>query len=389
MSKKILFFLAVCLLFAFPVFAQEEATAEPKEFVVYLDKGARENHYIPSGWMGDYGDLKLNDQSLDEPYSGKTCIQIVYTAKKSQGRGWTGVYWQFPANNWGGKKGGFDLTGMNKLTFWARGEKGGEKIQKFGVGGIGVGQDIPVPYPDSSVVETVPIELTDTWKEYTINLAGQDLSYINGGFFWVITSDMNLEGATFYLDEIKFQKDPEMKPEAKGAKKMPFYVYADRGSVSNHYVPSGWMPPTASQDLKFDQSWKEDPYLGDTCIKISYKDNSGIRWAGVYWQHPANNWGAVNSSYDLSGAARLTFWARGKKGGERIEEFKVGGIMGEYSDSDSASIGPVILNKEWTRYTIDLRGKDMSYIIGGFCWSTNADVNPEGVIFYLDEIKYE
>jgi hypothetical protein len=70
-------------------------------------------------------------------------------------------------------------------------------------------------------------------------------------------------------------------------------------------------------------------------------------------------------------------------------EFKVGGIMGEYSDSDMASIGPVILTKEWKQYTIDLRGKDMSYIIGGFCWATNIDVNPEGAVFYLDEIRYE
>jgi hypothetical protein len=49
----------------------------------------------------------------------------------------------------------------------------------------------------------------------------------------------------------------------------------------------------------------------------------------------------------------------------------------------------VILAKEWTQYTIDLNGKDMSYIIGGFCWATNIDVNPEGATFYLDEIKYE
>ena len=368
-------------------FAQEQATEQPKTFAVYLDKGARGNHYIPSGWMGDYGDIKLNDQSLDNPHSGKSCIQIVYTAKKSQGQGWTGMYWQFPANNWGTKKGGFDLTGMTKLTFWARGEKGGEIIQKIGVGGIGL--DKEVPYPDSTIVETEPIELTDVWKEYTINLTGQDLSYISGGFLWVVTSDMNPEGATFHLDEIKFEADPEMKPETKKGQSMPFYVYADRGSISNHYIPSGWMPATASQDLKYDQSWKDNPYLGDTCIKIMYNDNSGTRWAGIYWQQPANNWGTQDAGYDLSRATKFTFWARGDKGAERIEEFKVGGIMGEFSDSDSASIGPVILNKEWTQYTIDLAGKDMSFLIGGFCWATNIDVNPDGATFYLDEMKYE
>ena len=63
--------------------------------------------------------------------------------------------------------------------------------------------------------------------------------------------------------------------------------------------------------------------------------------------------------------------------------------MGEFSDSDSAVIGPVILTKDWQQYTIDLKGKDMSYVIGGFCWSANIDNNPEGATFYLDEIKYE
>lgn len=115
-----------------------------------------------------------------------------------------------------------------------------------------------------------------------------------------------------------------------------------------------------------------------------------MRWAGVYWQNPVNNWGsAQNAGYDLSGATKLTFWARGQNGGERIQEFKIGGIMGEYSDSDTAGIGPVVLDKEWKQYTIDLKNRDLKYIIGGFAWSTNLDVNPEGCTFYLDEIRYE
>ncbi|MFC1658887.1 hypothetical protein ACFL1D_05850 [Candidatus Omnitrophota bacterium] len=387
MNKTFLITAAVCLLFCSFSFAQGGAPEQAKNFAVYIDKGARENHYIPSGHMGDYGDIQMNDQSMDEPFSGKTCIEFVYSGNKSQGQGWAGVYWLFPANNWGTKKGGFDLSGMTKLTFWAKGKEGGEVIQKFGVGGIGMGKD--VPYPDSSIVENGPIELTDAWKQYTINLSGCDLSYINGGFFWTITSDSNLGGASFYLDEIKFERDLEIKPVSKTAEAMPFYIYSDRGSISNHFIPSGWMPATGTRDIKYNQSYKENPYLGDTCIELSYYDNSGTRWAGVYWQQPANNWGNQDAGFDLSAARKLTFWARGKKGQERIEEFKIGGIMGEYSDSDQASIGPVILNSEWTQYEIDLTGKDMSYIIGGFCWATNIDVNPEGVTFYLDEIKYE
>ncbi len=365
--------------------AQQTAKApvQAKVFSIYTDKRSPDNHYIPSGWMGDYGDVKLNDESLDNPHSGTTCIQFIYSAKKSQGVGWAGVYWQNPANNWGSKKGGFDLTGLNKLTFWARGLKGGEVIQKFVVGGI------KGTYPDSATVEIGPVELTDAWKQYTINLAGKDLSYISGGFGWVTTSDLNSKGATFYIDDIKFEYDPALKPETKKQESLPFYVYADKSSINNHFIPSGWMGDYG--DIKLDTASTEDPYLGDSCIKIIYsaKASNGARWAGVYWQNPANNWGNVDAGFDLSKATKLTFWARGLKGGERIEEFKIGGIMGEYSDSDTAGIGPVILNKEWTQYTIDLKGKDLSYIIGGFCWSTNADVNPEGATFYLDEIKYE
>ncbi|MFC1804792.1 hypothetical protein ACFLZ3_03075 [Candidatus Omnitrophota bacterium] len=381
--KKLLVIALIVGSFLVPALAQEEAVEGPAEFVIYTDRGARGNHYIPSGWMGDYGDLKIHDQSTDNPHSGSTCIQFVYSGKRSQNKGWSGLYWQYPANNWGSKKGGFDLTGMTKLTFWARGEKGGEIIQKFSVGGI------KGTYPDSASVEIGPIELTDAWQEYTINLAGKDLSYINGGFNWVATADSNLEGATFYLDDIKFEADPEMVPEVQRSESMPFYVFADRGSISNHFIPSGWMGDYG--DIKYEGASKDDPYLGDSCIKFIYSGEAsqGARWVGIYWQNPANNWGAVDAGYDLSQATKLTFWARGEKGGERIEEFKVGGIMGEFSDSDAAGIGPVILNAEWTKYTLDLSGKDLSYIIGGFCWVTNVDVNPEGAVFYLDEIRFE
>jgi len=382
--KKFLIILAA-LVMAMPglTLAEDAAGTKPKEFSVYSDKNSRDNHFIPSGWMGDTGDIKMNDQSMENPRSGSTSIQFTYSAKKAQGQGWAGVYWQSSANNWGNKKGGFDLTGMTKLTFWARGAKGGEVIQKVTVGGI------KGTYPDSTVVEMGPIELTDTWKQYTVNLAGKDLTYLNGGFGWTTTSDLNPEGAVFFIDDIKFEADPAMKPEGKKQEAMPFYVYSDRTSATNHFIPSGFMGDYG--DLKLDSSSKDDPYLGDTSIKITYsgKATQGARWVGIYWQNPANNWGNVDKGFDLSKATKLTFWARGANGGERIEEFKIGGIMGEFSDSDSATIGPVILTKEWKQYEIDLKGKDMSYIFGGFCWSASLDNNPEGFTIYLDEIKYE
>jgi hypothetical protein len=389
MKRILVAVLAAVLVLPIAVMAEEATVASDaaaqanKTFNVYTDRRSPDNHYIPSGWIGDYGDLRLNDQCAENPHSGTTSLEFTYSAKRTQNQGWAGVYWQNPPNNWGNKKGGFDLTGMTKLTFWARGKKGKEIVQKFMVGGISG------TYPDTASAEIGPVELSDTWQQYTINLAGKDLSYLNGGFGWTTTADLNPDGAVFYVDDIRFEADTAMQPDVKKAQAMPFYIYADRSSMVNHFIPSGWLGDYG--DMKYNGACKEDPYLGDSCIKIIYngKGAQGARWAGIYWQNPANNWGTVDAGVDLSKANQLTFWARGEKGGERIEEFKVGGIMGEFSDSDTAGIGPVILNKEWTLYAIDLKGKDLSYVIGGFCWATNADVNPDGATFYLDEIRYE
>jgi hypothetical protein len=166
-------------------------------------------------------------------------------------------------------------------------------------------------------------------------------------------------------------------------------VYTDANSPDNHYAPSGWMGDYG--DISLSNEHMENPHSGATCIKIGYsaKKSQGANWAGIYWQSPPNNWGAKDGGFDLNGASRLVFWARGDKGGEKIEEFRSGGIPGEYADSDVAGIGPIELGAEWTEYAIDLTGKDMSSIIGGFMWSANVESNPDGFTIYLDDIRYE
>lgn len=180
----------------------------------------------------------------------------------------------------------------------------------------------------------------------------------------------------------------DMKPATNTGFKV-FNVYTDANAPDNHYIPSGWMGDYG--DLKINDKITTNPRAGATSIQIVYngKATQGARWAGMYWQNPPNNWGTRPGGYDLTGAKKITFWARGEKGGERLEEFKIGGITGEYADSDVAGIGPVVLTSEWQQYTIDLEGKDLSSISGGFCWATNLDVNPEGATFYLDNIRYE
>jgi len=171
----------------------------------------------------------------------------------------------------------------------------------------------------------------------------------------------------------------------------PFIVYQDKGSL-NRFVPSGYMPN--GECLRMDDAWRDNCQEAKSCIKIEYDIACSLKsrhWAGIYWLHPADNWGDRKGGYNLTGAKKLVFWARGQHGGEKIAEFRIGGVgQGrDYPDSDTASIGPVILAKQWKEYEIDLRDKDLNYISGGFAWIANVDDNPSSCTFYLENIRYE
>jgi hypothetical protein len=196
----------------------EKADAYP--FYVYKDYKSPENKFFSTGNMGDYFDVQVQLNDTVHKYSGTSCVQIVYKLGELQGAGWAGLFWQYPANNWGGAPGGYDLSGAKRLTFWARGEKGGEVINTFQVGGI------HGKYSDSGLASISKVVLSANWEKYTIDLSDignsiiideynkecwpfmAPLSRITGGFGWATSLFANNGGGvTFYLDEIRFEND--------------------------------------------------------------------------------------------------------------------------------------------------------------------------------------
>ena len=159
---------------------------------VYADGGS--SPWAPSGWMGTTEALTMDQACRDHPHSGPTCLEFVYDEPGY----WVGVAWQHPANDWGDEPGGFDLTGAEKLTFWARGAEGGERLD-FGVGLIGDDK----PYPDSVQVRKENVKLKTEWRKYTLNLEDEDLSRIKTGFVWTLAGQGRT--LTFYLDGIRFE----------------------------------------------------------------------------------------------------------------------------------------------------------------------------------------
>lgn len=190
---------------------------------IYRDGCSSENSFAPSGWMGELETIMENvtsgdtadfnqNETIDElyndlPHTGNTCIRINYSPSFDK---WGGIYWQYPINNWGDYPGycisdEIIISGEKiSITFWARGENGGEKAE-FKAGGI---FSLEKPFHDSfGPISTGVLTLNKEWQKYTINLDKQDLSMVIGGFCWVTNWYQNQNGCTIYLDDIKFERE--------------------------------------------------------------------------------------------------------------------------------------------------------------------------------------
>ena len=168
-----------------------------------------------------------------------------------------------------------------------------------------------------------------------------------------------------------------------------FYIYKDKPSLS-HFAPSGFMPD--GKCVAINDVWVDNCGGNRSCYQVKFNRDctaTSTGWAGIYWLEPANNWGDVKGGFNLTGAKKLMFWARGEKGGE-VVTFKMGGVgMGhQYPDTDTASSQPTVLTKDWKEYSIDLTGKDLTHIIGGFAWVGTAKENQSNITFYLANIYY-
>jgi hypothetical protein len=156
------------------------------------------SYFYPSGWMGDAGGpdgkkhLDFNDQWKDKCHSGSMCIQIRY---RPASQGWAGVYWLYPDSNWGDQPGRV-VEGATKISFWARGQAGGE-VLTFKAGG-----SHNKKYVDSFEKVNLPEVLTTDWKHCEISLRGADTHSVIGAFAWSTNCS---GGCVFYLDEIRYE----------------------------------------------------------------------------------------------------------------------------------------------------------------------------------------
>jgi hypothetical protein len=188
-----------------------------------------------------------------------------------------------------------------------------------------------------------------------------------------------------------------------------FDVYTDADAAGNHFAARGSIAAGDPRKvLPMNETYSADPHTGMHCIECRFTPAAGP-WSGWYFMNgiltenmtqPALNWGTyADAGVNLSGASTLTFWARGAEGGERVEFFAFGvgwdverGVPQQpYPDSAPRLTTNVIsLTPEWREYSLDLRGSDLRYVLGGFGWVATAEANRgTNVTFYLDDIRYD
>ena len=163
---------------------------------------------------------------------------------------------------------------------------------------------------------------------------------------------------------------------------LPLALYGD-GADAASYIPAGWMGEAKA--IRMDLENPEKPRDGKTSLRFSFEGSQG--WGGVVWQSPAGDWGDKPGGYDLTGAKRISFWARGDQGGE-VVTFQFGIIPKDKKFADSAKGElKVTLGSEWKQYEIPVDGKDLSRIKTGFVWTAAAPGKP--FAFHLDDIRWE
>ncbi|MGH9847376.1 MAG: hypothetical protein ACREEM_52450, partial [Blastocatellia bacterium] len=192
-----------------------------------------------------------------------------------------------------------------------------------------------------------------------------------------------------------------------------FPVYDDVSSAGNHFHTLTKFP-NQSALVTINGSYSPDKHSGATSIRCAFMPG-GVNFGGFNFQNgvlpsgavaPVPNFGTVlNAGVNLTGATALTFWARGAAGGE-VVDFFVGGVGWTGSvvnspctpgfpgpcpapDSTPAVLTTITLTTQWTKYSIDLTGRNLSYVLGGFSWGVNGALNPAGAVFFLDDIQYE
>ncbi len=208
----------------------------------------------------------------------------------------------------------------------------------------------------------------------------------DGGLYRVFVTVRDGQGGAA-IANVPIRVEGPVKLAAAKPATLPLVIYGEAGDEAT-YIPSGWMGDAKS--IKLDPASKDRPQSGATSLRCEFAATQG--WGGVAWQHPAQDWGDQRGGFNLNGAKKLVFDARGETGGEEVSfGFGLIGSEKRYFDTAKRTLGKVTLTKDWKHFEIPLddlkAGENLTRIKTGFVWSVASSGRP--IVFFLDNIRWE
>jgi hypothetical protein len=187
---------------------RESSTADVSRICVPGSGGGQlpfvvDSVYAPTGMFGTGTTTTSSACTVarSSPTPKGNCHTATYTP--TAGGAFAGVFWQ-DNFNWG-TQGGYSIPpGATKITFFARGNAGGETVSF--IAGYSGAATPATPCTDTIRADSMPLVLTTTWTAYTLALTGTYPDGVLGAFGWEANApDASAPTITFYIDGIQYQ----------------------------------------------------------------------------------------------------------------------------------------------------------------------------------------
>lgn len=347
---------------------------------------AVDDWYAASGYMKDGEDPMARylsgDSSCPERAHANAVGQCHRFTYQPGPLAQAGVYWQYPANNWGdtNEPGLAVPSGAQSVRFYAWSDTDALPVTFM----AGLGNEI-----DGFGIELNSIMLTTDPTEYTIDLTGVTYDEVIGAFGWFHDSTGN--PVAINIDDIHWSEAPPLEAFIAPEIELPF-------TLQTYFSPSGYMgdgeDPEGRYLLPFEACLSEGGDIIPLCTKFTYKPGGPESQGGVYWQYPADNWGTQGEEcteqtlvcdaegFEIpQGAQSIQFIAW-----TNLDTYALDFIAG-ISDVDGFSVSrTVTLTSEAQLFSLDLTGITYDKVVGGFAWFGAAATSDLEI--YIQEITY-
>ncbi len=326
-------------------------TAQEELFPVFVNYAAFNNHFAPSGYMGDYQAIQYNECAQLTGAWEETSIEIRYDPGLENEVGWAGIYWQEPENNWGYYPEGYDLGNFAQVRFRARSPQPGSQVQFF-VGGVYTGtftSSITEPVYALEADSQRFVTLSAEWQEFHIDLQNADLTHVIDGFGWAASTEKTPAGVTIYLDDIVFTQQrlptptpvptPTFAPPTPTPSPQPHAIYAGT-TLSSGYDMGVDTGPSRLFDWVTDQT-------GSMCLNYP----GGEDWGAVFITNGPPQPPGSRPGRNLTAFSRLYVELKGLTGNQTVQ---IGIKDNTDPDNGTGTRFAVTPSLEWQGYSFPL-----------------------------------